>query len=329
MTGLLRTSAPIAMALVAGNVAAWILALSLFRGHPVLLGTAMLAYVLGLRHAVDADHIAAIDNVTRKLMQQGRRPMAVGLFFSLGHSSVVILASAAIAATSAELRGQIAGWREVGNLIGTSVSATFLFLIALANIVTLIGIWRALRAGRPKDATSLPRGVKSHILLPLMNFITQSWCMYPLGFLFGLGFDTASEIALLGISASQASQNLPLWSIMVFPLLFTAGMSLIDTLDGIIMTGAYGWALKQPRRKLTYNFTVTLTSVLVALVVGTLELLNLLAGKFSIRGDVRDWVAGLNEQFGMIGCAIILFFVLCWGASLLVHRHTDVATSDA
>ena len=251
--------------LAAANLLAWALALLAFRGTPVLLGTALLAYSFGMRHAVDADHIAAIDNVTRKLMQQGQRPVGVGFFFSLGHWTVVTLASAAIALAAAAVETRFAAFKELGRLVSMSVSAGFLFLIALLNLVVLVQLYRAFhrvkRGGRyveeDLDLFLARRGLLGRLFRPLFRFIGASWQMYPLGFLFGFGFDTSTEVALLGISATQAAHGLPLWSILVFPALFTAGMSLIDTADGVLMLGAYGWAFMKPPRKLYYNLTIT------------------------------------------------------------------------
>jgi high-affinity nickel-transport protein len=310
--------------LLVGNAAAWLWGAALFAGNPVLIGTAVLAYVLGLRHAVDADHIAAIDNVTRKLMQQGQKPATVGLWFSLGHSTVVALACAAIAMTSVALRAHFAALRDIGTLVGTGVSASFLFIIALANIVTLISVWRAFRRARSgeraKSDDALSGGILTRVLKPMMAVIARPEQMYPLGFLFGLGFDTASEVGLLGISASQASHAVPLWTIMVFPALFTAGMSLIDTTDGLFMVGAYGWALVRPMRKLVYNLTITLFSILVALIIGALEALNLIADRFALTGAFWKWVGDLNDHFGAIGCAIIIALLACWAFSAALSR---------
>src|SRR5271163_2552532 len=274
------------------NVAAWIWAVLAFRHYPLLLGTALLAYSLGLRHAVDADHIAAIDNVTRKLMQEGKRPVAVGLMFSLGHSTIVVLGTAAIAATALALQHRVDAARQIGGVIGTLVSTLFLFAIAIVNLFVLRSIYRAfvrVRAGAPYveedlDLLLANRGFLARLFRPMFAIITRSWHMYPLGLLFGLGFDTATEIGLLGISAAEASKGLSLWSILVFPALFAAGMSLIDTTDNILMLGAYGWAFVKPVRKLYYNMTITFVSVLVALVVGGIEALGLLAGQFHLKG---------------------------------------------
>ena len=236
--------------LLAFNAAAWLWAFVAFRHYPLLLGTAFLAYSFGLRHAVDADHIAAIDNVTRKLMQEGKRPVAVGLMFSLGHSTIVVLGSLAIAATALALQHHIESLRQVGGLLGTLVSTLFLFAIAAINLIILRSIYRTFRSvrrGEPYvdedfDLLLGSRGLLARLFRPLFRIIRRSWHMYPLGVLFGLGFDTATEIGLLGIAAAEASKGLSLWSILVFPTLFAAGMSLIDTTDNILMLGAYGWA---------------------------------------------------------------------------------------
>jgi len=314
--------------LIAANGLAWLWAFVAFRDHPVLLGTALLAYSFGLRHAVDADHIAAIDNVTRKLMQAGRRPVTVGLFFSLGHSTVVVLASVVLAAATAALQTRFDSFRDVGGVIGTSVSALFLFAVALVNIGILVAVYRSFQAvkrgGRyveaDVDALLAQRGFFGRWLRPLFGLITRSWHMYPLGFLFGLGFDTATEIGLLGISAAQASQGLPLWSILVFPALFTAGMSLVDTADAILMLGAYGWAFIKPLRKLYYNLTITFVSVVVALLIGGIEALGLLADKLGLAGGFWDVIGGLNDDFGQIGYLIIAVFVAAWLISAAIYR---------
>jgi high-affinity nickel-transport protein len=305
--------------LVAGNVAAWAWAIAMFGSNAALMGTAMLAYTLGLRHAVDADHIAAIDNVTRKLVGQGQKPTGVGLFFSLGHSTVVVLACAGIALLSAALTARFAPLREVGALIGTTVSASFLFIIAAANIATLIAILRAMR-NPGGDMPEMPGGPIGRLLKPLMKVISRSWQMYPLGFLFGLGFDTATEVALLGISAAQAHHAVPFWTIMVFPALFTAGMSLIDATDGILMTRVYGWALVRPAKKLVYNLTITLFSILVALVIGALQVLDMLAGRLALEGPFWSFVGEVNEHSGVLGFAVIAAFLVCWGLSVLMAR---------
>ncbi|MDB4874360.1 MAG: nickel transporter [Gemmatimonadetes bacterium] len=312
----------------AANILAWTWALIAFRHYPLLLGTSLLAYGLGLRHAIDADHIAAIDNVTRKLMHEGRRPIATGFFFSLGHSTVVVLASIAIAATAAALDTSLASFHDVGGMIGTLVSAVFLLAIAVMNLFILASVYRAFH--RVKDGGAYVEedldmlmsggGLLARIFRPLFGMVRKSWHMYPLGLLFGLGFDTATEIGLLGISAAEAAKGMPIWSILVFPALFTAGMSLVDTTDSVIMLGAYGWAYTKPIRKLYYNMTITLVSVLVALLVGGIEAFGLIGRRFAFTGGFWDAIAALNGNFGIIGYLIVGVFAVSWGVSTIVYR---------
>jgi nickel/cobalt transporter (NiCoT) family protein len=311
------------------NVGAWVWAVLAFRSYPVLLGTALLAYSFGLRHAVDADHIAAIDNVTRKLMQEGKRPVAVGLMFSLGHSTIVVLGAAAIAGTALALQHHyLERVKNIGGVIGTLVSALFLLAIAIVNLIILRSIYQAflkVRRGEPYTEEDFDlllgnRGFLSRLFRPVFAMIRRSWHMYPLGVLFGLGFDTATEIGVLGISAAEASTGLSFWSILVFPVLFAAGMCLIDTTDNILMLGAYGWAFVKPIRKLYYNLTITSVSVIVALVVGGIETLALLGGQFHLKGRFWDGIAVLNDNFGTLGFFIIGLFVLSWIVSIAVYK---------
>lgn len=310
------------------NLGSWFSAVVVFHGHPVLLGTAFLAYSLGLRHAVDADHIAAIDNVTRKMMQAGKRPIAVGFMFSLGHSTIVLVGAAAIAGTALTMQDRVGALKSLGGIVGTLASILFLFAIAVANLIVLRSIYRAFVAVRSGggyqdedfDMLLSNRGCLSRIFRPIFRMIGRSRHMYFLGVLFGLGFDTATEIGLLGISAAEASKGLPLNSILVFPLLFAAGMSLIDTTDNILMLGAYGWAFVKPVRKLYYNMTITCVSVLVAFAVGGIEALGLLAGRF--HPDGRFWVVitRLNGSFAELGYAIVGLFALSWLVSLAIYK---------
>jgi high-affinity nickel-transport protein len=325
--------------LIVANLLAWGWALLAFADRPLLLGTAFLAWVFGLRHAVDADHIAAIDNVVRKLMQEGKRPLTVGLFFSLGHSTVVIVAAAAIAAAAAAMETGLGSFKEIGGVIGTSVSAFVLLLVGVANLLILAGVWRIfrrVRGGAQLDDESLDlllanRGFLARIFRPLFAAISQSWHMYPLGFLFGLGFDTATEIGLLGISAAQAAQGMSMWSTLVFPALFTAGMALIDTTDSVIMTHAYGWAFINPMRKLWYNLTMTAVSVLVALLIGGLEVLGLIADKLRLEGGFWMAVSDLNADLANFGIVVIGIFVMSWIVSTVIYRwkRLDEAPTDA
>jgi high-affinity nickel-transport protein len=314
--------------LVIANVAAWIWAFCAFADHPALLGTALIAYMFGLRHAFDADHIAAIDNVVRKLMQEGKRPFSVGFFFSLGHSSIVVLATIAIAATAATMQDRLEEFHQIGGLIGTTVSAGFLLLIGIANLFILRGVWQAFsRAKRGErivdedlDALLAGRGLFARIFKKTFRGVRRSWHMYPIGFLFGLGFDTATEIGLLGISAAQAAQGMSVWTILVFPALFTAGMSLMDTLDSVLMTRAYGWAFVNPMRKLWYNLTITAASVVVAIFIGGLEALGLISDKLGLTGGVWDVIGGFNDNLGNFGFAVVAIFILSWIASTVIYR---------
>ncbi|MGC1292362.1 MAG: HoxN/HupN/NixA family nickel/cobalt transporter [Candidatus Acidiferrales bacterium] len=310
------------------NLGAWLWAALAFHHYPVLLGTALLAYSFGLRHAVDADHIAAIDNATRKLMQEGKRPVAVGFMFSLGHSTIVVIGAAAIAGTAIALQHRVDATRSVGGVIGTLVSAFFLFAIAIVNLIVLRSIYGAfvrVRRGEPyveEDFDMLlgNRGLLSRLFRPMFRMITRSWHMYPIGLLFGLGFDPATAIGLLGISAAEASTGLSFSSILVFPALFAAGMSLIDTTDNILMLGAYGWAFVKPIRKIYYNLTITSVSVIVALVVGGVEALGLLAGQFHLTGRFWNAVTKLNNNFGTLGYFIVALFALSWMVSVAVYK---------
>jgi len=310
------------------NLAAWAWALIAFRDHPVLLGTALLAYSFGLRHAVDADHIAAIDNVTRKLMQEGKRPVTVGLMFSLGHSSIVVVLSVAVAATAMALQTRFDEFKEVGGVIGTTVSSLFLLALALMNLMILRSVYQAFRRVKngeryveeDLDLLLADRGLLARLFRPVFRLVTKGWHMYPLGVLFGLGFDTATEIGLLGISAASATKGMPVWTILVFPTLFTAGMTLIDTTDSILMLGAYGWAFIKPIRKLYYNMTITLVSVLVALVIGGIEALGLAADKLQLKGGFWDAIGALNDHFGIIGYLIIGLFAASWLLSMAVYK---------
>jgi high-affinity nickel-transport protein len=316
--------------LFAFNIAAWVWALVAFHDFPLLLGTAALAYSFGLRHAFDADHIAAIDNVTRKLMQEGRRPVAVGLFFSLGHSAIVVGLTVAIAATATALQDRFDSFKSFGGVVGTLVSALFLFGIAFANVLVLISVYRTFQAvkngGRfdeeDLDLALAKRGLLGRLFRRFFRLIERSWQMFPLGVLFGLGFDTATEVGLLGISAAGASQGLSIWSILVFPALFTAGMTLLDTTDSIVMLGAYGWAFVKPIRKLYYNLTITAVSVIVAVAVGGLETLNLVGDRLGLTDSGGFWgaIGSLNDNFGVLGFAIVGLFIVVWLISTVVYR---------
>ncbi len=327
--GQMRTKAALIYALlIAANGVAWLWAFAAFSDRPVLMSTAFLAYTFGLRHAFDADHIAAIDNVVRKLMQEGKQPFSVGFFFSLGHSTIVVLASIAIAATAAAMKNRLDQVHDLGGVVGTLVSALFLLVVGIANLFILRGVWAAFsrvrRGGKivdeDLDALLAGRGLLARIFRPLFGVVSRSWHMYPIGFLFGLGFDTATEIGLLGISATQAAQGLSFWTILVFPALFTAGMSLMDTTDSALMTGAYGWAFINPVRKLWYNLTITAASVVIAIFIGGVEALGLVGDELNMRGAFWDAVGSLNDNFGDVGFAVVGIFIAAWIISAIVYR---------
>jgi high-affinity nickel-transport protein len=309
------------------NLGAWIWAFLAFHDKPVLLGTAFLAYTFGLRHAVDADHIAAIDNVTRKLMQEGKRPLSVGFFFSLGHSTIVVVASVVVYLAAAVVATQFDAVKSIGAIVGTSVSAFFLIAIALVNIVILRSIWQNFLEVRKGGGFTnrgldmlLGGGIMARIFRPMFRMISRPWHMYPIGVLFGLGFDTATEVALLGISAAAATKGLSVFAMAVFPVLFTAGMTLVDTTDGILMVGAYGWAFTKPIRKLYYNLTITFVSVIVALLVGGVEAIGLMKDQLNLTGGFWDFIGSLNDNFGALGIVIIGVFALSWVGSVIFYR---------
>jgi high-affinity nickel-transport protein len=314
--------------LLTANAAVWTWAVIALAGRPTLLGTAFLAYVLGLRHAVDADHIAAIDNVVRKLMQEGKRPLSVGLFFSLGHSLSIALATAAIAATAFALQGRFADFKAIGSVIGTGASAFFLLAIAAINLIILRGVWKSFRRARRGEPVAEQelnlllsgRGLLARLFRPLFRMVSRSWQMFPVGFLFGLGFDTATEISLFAVAASQASGGMTFGTIMIFPALFTAGMTLVDTTDSVLMVGAYGWAFLNPIRKIWYNLTITAVSVVVALLIGGLEALGLIADKLGLEGRFWGAIGSLNGGLANFGYLVIGIFIASWAISYLIYR---------
>ncbi|MEU6346800.1 HoxN/HupN/NixA family nickel/cobalt transporter [Streptomyces sp. NPDC046977] len=293
------------------------------------VGIGVTAYTLGMRHAFDADHIAAIDNTTRKLMGEGQRPLSVGFWFSLGHSSIVFglafLLSLGVKALANPVENDDSQLHNVTGWIGTTVSGTFLYVIAFINLLILAGIWKVFRQMRSGhfDEAALEeqlnnRGFMNRILGRVMKSITKPWQMYPLGLLFGLGFDTATEIALLVLAGSGAASGLPWYAILCLPVLFAAGMSLLDTIDGSFMNFAYEWAFSKPVRKVYYNLTITGLSVAVALIIGTVELLGLIADKAGLHGAFWDWVSGLD--LNIIGFVIVGLFFATWLVALLVWK---------
>jgi nickel/cobalt transporter (NiCoT) family protein len=301
------------------HVLGWGLFLFFARSNPALAGLGTLAYTFGLRHAFDADHIAAIDNTTRKFLQEEKRPLGVGFFFSLGHSSVVLVLTASLAVGAASVKARIPSFQHWGGYVGAGVSGTFLWIIGILNLLVLLDIVRVfceMRAGtldeEKLERRLLDRGLMSRLFIGrVANRIRKSWQMYPLGVLFGLGFDTASEIGLLAISAGVATNHVPFLAVLSLPLLFAAGMSLMDTADGAFMSHAYTWAFSNPIRKVYYNITVTTMSVVVALGVGTVELLQVIGA---------PWLGALD--FNTLGYAIVGLFVVTWATSAIVWKVT-------
>jgi len=297
------------------------------------IGLGVTAYTLGMRHAFDADHIAAIDNTTRTLMSRGQRPMSVGFWFSLGHSSVVFglcaLLALGIRALAGPVQTESSTLQQVSGLIGTAVSGVFLMLIGLVNLVVLVGIvkvFRRMRSGGYDEAALTEqldkRGLLNRILARFTRRVSRPWHMYLVGLLFGLGFDTATEVSLLVLAGGAAAFSLPWYAILTLPVLFAAGMSLLDTIDGSFMNVAYGWALTQPVRKVYYNLVVTALSVAVALAIGGIELLSILAEKLAITAGPIAWIGGLD--LGMLGYLIVALFVLTWLTALAVWRYGRV-----
>ena len=318
------------------NVATWALAYILFYDQPKLLALAFLAYGFGLRHAVDADHIAAIDNVTRKFMQENKSPVTIGFYFSLGHSSVVFLLSILVAIGTIFVKDNLPAFQEIGGLIGTSVSSIFLLIIAIINLIIFIEIVKMFNSYRKNKLYNHEKaedifnnkGLMTRIFKPIFKIISKSWHMYIVGFLFGLGFDTATEIALLGISATQASQGMVIWAIMVFPLLFMAGMCLIDTSDGILMLGLYGWAFVKPARKLFYNMAITLISFMIAFFIGGLEGISIIVDKLHLKSQFWLYISNLNENIGDLGYYLIGIFVFSWIVSLIIYKISMMNSPD-
>jgi nickel/cobalt transporter (NiCoT) family protein len=312
------------------HVVGWALLLLYGASHPGFLALGGLAYTFGLRHAFDADHISAIDNTTRKLLQAGRRPVGVGFFFSLGHSTVVFLIAVALGfAVKWIVQGVVSGGgelRSIGGIVGTSVSGVFLILIGVLNLVILVDIvrvYRKMRRGEfDRDGLEhelVSGGLMTRLFGRIFRVIDHSWQMYPVGFLFGLGFDTASEVALLAISAGAAAQGVPFAAVVSLPLIFAAGMSLMDTMDGAFMSKAYSWAFASPIRKVFYNLTVTSLSVFVALFVGVVELAQVSIQALDLRGPVFSGIASL-DLVGKLGYVIVGAFAVTWGAAFVIYK---------
>lgn len=296
----------------------------------VLAGLGIVAYILGLRHAVDVDHIAAIDNITRKLMQEGKYPLSVGTWFSLGHSTIVVGLIVALVFFTRTVKGIIPALQNSGAIIGTAISGTFLWIIGLLNLaiaVSIFGVYKELRAGK-KGSTELEellnkRGFMNRYLHPLFRIVTKPWHIYPIGVLFGLGFDTASEVALIAISVGAGvSGQVPLWMILILPFMFTCGMVLLDTTDGVAMRKAYSWAFLRPVRKIYYNLTLTIISVMVALAIGTVEVIQVFSLELKPSGVFWTWITGLD--FSEIGYFIVALFGITWAISIAYYKFRGI-----
>jgi len=334
-----RTGAMV-FTVVALNVTGWALLAAAVGGHYHItnteifgFGTGALAYTLGMRHAFDADHIAAIDNTTRKLVNDGKRPLSVGFFFSLGHSTVVFILSLllnfGIRALDDQVRNGSSQLHNVTGVIGTGVSGTFLYLIALLNVIILVGIvkvFREMRNGSYSDeeleAQLDKRGLMNRFLGPIARRADAPWKMYPIGILFGLGFDTATEVALLVLAGSAVVSGLPFYAILSLPILFAAGMCLFDTVDGCFMNFAYDWAFAKPIRKVYYNMTITGLSVFVALFIGTVEILGLIGQEYDLNGGF--WAFMGNFDINKAGFVIVAIFVLTWVAALAIWHFGKI-----
>jgi nickel/cobalt transporter (NiCoT) family protein len=304
----------------------WGLYLHYTQLYPALVGLGFVAYMFGLRHAFDADHIAAVDDTVRFMLQKGKKPLGVGFFFSLGHSTVVLCLAIGIAFAATALKQELPQLKNIGGIIGASVSGTFLWIIGILNLLILLDIlkiWQKAKTGAHNHAhleqLLQQRGLINRVfggrLRKLMN---HSWQMYPLGLLFGLGFDTASEVGLLAMTAGASAGDMPIPAVLSLPILFAAGMTVMDTTDGILMSKAYNWAFVNPLRKIFYNITTTGLSVAVALMIGTIELLQVLIGMLGLHGRILDFVAGLD--FGVLGYLIVGMFLLAWGLSVALWR---------
>jgi nickel/cobalt transporter (NiCoT) family protein len=335
------TRAGAMVAVVIGlNVAGWLMLAAAVGGHYHItnteifgFGTGALAYTLGMRHAFDADHIAAIDNTTRKLVNDGKRPLSVGFFFSLGHSSVVfvlaILLNFGIRSLDEQVKNDNSGLHNVTGVIGTTISGTFLYIIALLNLIILVGIvkvFREMRTGKYNDeeleAQLDKRGLMNRFLGPIARRTDAPWKMYPLGMLFGLGFDTATEVALLVLAGSAVVSGLPFYAILSLPILFAAGMCLFDTIDGCFMNFAYDWAFAKPIRKVYYNLTITGLSVFVAVFIGTIEILGLIGGEYKLTGGFWDFMGSFD--INTAGFVIVGIFVVTWVAALAIWHFAKI-----
>lgn len=316
-------------ALIIFNIVLWVYAYVSFEANAKFLALCLMAYGFGLRHAVDADHIAAIDNTTRKFVQQDKQPVSIGFFFSLGHSTIVILLSLGVAAGAAYIQTHMSGFQNIGGIIGTTISALFLFILGIINLLIFIDTFKKFQHYKNKGQQESEdiekileqQGFLDKIFKPMFKLVSKPWHMYVVGFLFGLGFDTATEVALLGISATQAAQGVSVWAVMLFPLLFMAGMLLVDTLDGMLMLKVYRYAFINPLKKLYYNMVITFVSFVIAFFIGGIEALSVLSDNLHV-ADSLFWnvINALNNGLDDMGFYIIGFFALTWLLSMLVYN---------
>lgn len=312
------------------HLVGWGLFLHYSARYPALVGLGFAAYMFGLRHAFDADHIAAVDDSVRYLLQRGKKPLGVGFFFSLGHSTIVLALAVAIIFAADAVKRDLPELRNLGGVIGAAVSGTFLWIIGILNLLLLLDIlkvWRSARIGKHRHAhleeLLAQRGLLNRLFGGrLQKVINHSWQMYPLGLLFGLGFDTASEVGLLGMTTGASVGNLPVPAALSLPILFAAGMSVMDTTDGVLMVKAYRWAFVNPLRKIFYNLTTTGLSIAVALLIGTIEMLQVFIDMLQLKGPLFDFVAGLD--FGALGYVIVGLFLLAWVISAALWKFGRV-----
>ncbi|MCC7041631.1 MAG: HoxN/HupN/NixA family nickel/cobalt transporter [Burkholderiales bacterium] len=313
------------------HVAGWGLYLHYAGSHPSLVGLGFVAYMLGVRHAFDADHIAAIDDTVRFLLQKGRSPLGVGFYFSLGHASIVVVLALAVAVAAGLVARRMPQMQEWGGLIGASVSGTFLMVIAVLNLIVLmelLGVWQRARAGTHShahlEALLARRGLVNRLLGGRASkWIDHAWHMYPLGLLFGLGFDTASEVALLAMTGGAAAGSLPFGAVACLPLLFAAGMSLLDTTDGVLMAKAYGWAFVDPLRRIFYNIATTALSVVVALAIGFVQLAQVVIEVSGAQGTLAATIGAID--FAYAGYVIVALFLVAWGSSVAWWKFGGIA----
>ncbi len=308
------------------HVCGWGLFLYYSSRYPALVGLGSVAYMFGLRHAFDADHIAAVDDTVRYMLQKGKRPLGIGFFFSLGHSTIVFSMAVAIIFAATAVKQGLPELESLGGVIGAGVSGTFLWIIGILNLLVLLNIlkiWRQAKTGKHSHAhleeLLTQRGFINRLFGGrLQRIISHSWQMYPIGLLFGLGFDTASEVGLLAMTVGASAGNLPVAATLSLPILFAAGMSAMDTTDGVLMSKAYNWAFVNPLRKLFYNLTITSLSIVVALLIGTIELLQVFIGLLHLDGSFFDFIAGLD--FGILGYVIVGVFLASWGVSVVLWK---------